>query len=224
VLKNSTKYLGIMLDYKLNWHEHIDLVSKKMASGCFLIKRIMQICNFNTAKLVYHSYVHSRIAYGILLWGHSNHTKRPFILQKRAIRYLAAANFNPCTAGTYFKDSCRPLFIEFGILTLPCLYIFSAILYVIDNKNQTIELNKIHEHSTRNNCILKIDKYSSTFSEKSPMANGKCFYNKLLTDCKLSFVKNNTLSFKTNVKNFLIKNAFYSIKEFLNFKLKHDNM
>ena len=50
------------------------------------------------------------------------------------------------------------------------------------------------------------------------MAYGKCFYNKLLTECKLTFLKNNTLSFKNNVKVFLLKHAFYSIKEFLNFK------
>jgi hypothetical protein len=58
----STKFLGLTLDINLSWNAHITEVTKKMASGCFLIKRIIKLCNLKTAKLVYHAYVHSRIS------------------------------------------------------------------------------------------------------------------------------------------------------------------
>jgi hypothetical protein len=216
--KNSTKFLGVIIDNKLTWKEHINEVSKKMASGCFLIKRIMQICNLETAKLVYHAYVHSRIAYGIVLWGHSSHTIRLFKLQKRAIRYLAQANSNPCTAGMYRKDSCKPYFVKFEILTLPSLFIYNLISLIIDNIQKYPDKKDIHSHETRFNSTLKLDMKLSKFNKMDPSFNGITCYNKILQIAHLNLNIKNIPRFKSTVKKFLIENAFYSVNEFLAFK------
>jgi Reverse transcriptase (RNA-dependent DNA polymerase) len=217
--QNSTKFLGLTIDINLNWNEHIDAVNKKMASGCYLINRIRKICNLETAKLVYHAYVHSRISYGILLWGHSSKTRKLFTLQKRAIKYLAQASFNPCTPGMYFKDSCRPYFSKFNILTLTCLYIYTAIVFIIDNKHLTSMVNEVHDHQTRNKNNLKQDKRFSKFNRMDPIVIGTSFFNKASTifNCN-SINPKPSHNFKSKLKQFLITNAFYSIDEFMSYK------
>lgn len=39
VEESETKLLGVIIDKELNWKSHIDMVCKKMASCCFLIKK-----------------------------------------------------------------------------------------------------------------------------------------------------------------------------------------
>jgi hypothetical protein len=95
----ETKFLGLTIDCQLSWVGHINNVAQHIASGCYLIKRILRICNFNTSKLVYFLYVHSRLLYGIVLWGHSPKVNKLFVLQKRALTYLANASNDPTKPG-----------------------------------------------------------------------------------------------------------------------------
>lgn len=215
--QNSTKFLGVIVDNKLQWGEHIDAVCKKVASGCFLIKRLMQICDIATAKLVYYAYLHSRLAYGILLWGMSHHTKRLFALQKRSIRYLAQATADPCTTGMFYKDSCKPYFIKFQILTLPCIFIYSAVCLIIENKQLTTECNPTHRYLTRNSHVLKTSKILSKFDKKNPIQISIKLYNKAMAIFNTATKEPNGCTFRNYVKTFLINNAFYSIDQFLSF-------
>jgi hypothetical protein len=100
---DETKFLGVTIDCHLSWVGHINNVAQHIASGCYLIKRILRICNFNTAKLVYFSYVHSRLLYGIVLWDNSPRISKLFVLQKRAVKYLAKASYDPLNQESIIK-------------------------------------------------------------------------------------------------------------------------
>jgi hypothetical protein len=50
------------------------------------------------------------MSYGIIFWGNSPHSLGIFKIQKRALRILM---------GIGYRDSCRELFKEEKILTLP---------------------------------------------------------------------------------------------------------
>lgn len=214
-VQNSTRFLGITLDDKLNWNEHISALAKQVSSGCYLVRRIMEICNFHTAKLVYYSYIHSRISYGIILWGHSSKTKRLFILQKRAIRYLANVSYDPCTAGVFYKDSCRPLFIKFKILTLPCIYILNVIMFVLENEHCIPFLSETHKYNTRNHNDFNVIRTIN--ASKCPIQVGTSFFNKLNKSLKSKVDYERLHLFKASLKEFLISNCFYSTKEFLEY-------
>ena len=208
--KDCTKFLGLIIDNKLDWGKHIHEVGLKVASGCFLIKRVLELCDFNTAKLVYFAYIHSRLQYGIILWGSSPHASRLFILQKKALRILAKASFNPC-AEVFYKDSCRLLFKKFKILTLPSLYIYMTIMYVVNNKNKLLLNSEVHSHNTRSLKDIHIKKHSLKMSDRCPIYAGSLFYNKLPNYIKVD----NILHFKVALKEFLIDKCIYNINEFL---------
>lgn len=206
----ETKFLGLTIDYQLKWEAHINIVAHKISSGCYLIKRIRKICDFNTAKLVYYSYVHSSLLYGIVLWGHSPLTKKLFILQKRALKYLANSSYDPTDPGVYFKDSTRVLFKTFGIMTLPCMYIFSITMYVISNKNLTkLKYDKQHKYVLRCNSTL-YDLTTTTYCS-GPILNGVKFFNHLPFYVKCKYKDK---EFEQLLLTFLKCHCFYSIHDF----------
>ena len=56
---NSAKYLGVIIDHKLNWIEHISYVKSKMSKGIGIMYKARQ--QFLTKKallMLYHAYIY----------------------------------------------------------------------------------------------------------------------------------------------------------------------
>jgi hypothetical protein len=80
------------------------------------------------------------MSYGVMFWGQSTDSLKVFLLHKTVIRVMMG-----CGA----RDSCRRLFAELGILTLPSQYIFCLLLFVVKNR-KLFSLNKdLHSINTR---------------------------------------------------------------------------
>jgi hypothetical protein len=119
---NSTKFLGLTLDSTLSWKTHIDQLSSKLNSACYIIRSLRYIISSKNLQTIYFSYVHSVITYVIIFWGNSPYSNNIFKLQKRAIRIIM-------NAGN--KESCRELFKKLNILLLLSQYILSLLLFVV---------------------------------------------------------------------------------------------
>jgi hypothetical protein len=90
--------------------------------------------------MVYCSYFHSIMSYGIIFWGNSGHSNLIFRLQKEAIRIMM---------GLRYRQSCRKHFKELNILTLKLQYIFSLSLFVINNRHRFEANSEMHHVNTR---------------------------------------------------------------------------
>jgi len=80
----------------------------------------------NTIKTIYYSYFNSVMSYGLLFWGNSPHSQTIFRIQKKIIRIMV---------GCRSRASCRNLFRELEILPLASQYIYSLLLFVVNNIN-----------------------------------------------------------------------------------------
>jgi hypothetical protein len=96
--------------------------------------------SFKTVRLIYFAYVQSIVSYGIILWDGSSHAKKMFILQKK-IRLIM--NTKPK------RESCREIFKKLEIMMPYSQYIYSLLLYVINNGNIFTFNNEIHKHISR---------------------------------------------------------------------------
>ena len=78
-MDNEYKYLGVVMESKLSFGKHIDLISStgfKINRIFYLIRdNIVGNCNTDILKLLYHSLYESRIQYGIAVWGNIHNTK-----------------------------------------------------------------------------------------------------------------------------------------------------
>ena len=66
---NSTKYLGVILDDKLNWSSHVSYVHSKLCKASHIISKLRYYVSLSALKMVYYSLVHSNISYCISAWG-----------------------------------------------------------------------------------------------------------------------------------------------------------
>jgi hypothetical protein len=84
------KYLGFMLDEKLNWKYHIANVNSKLRKWVGIFWRVGPLLNKQTKHIVYASLFHSILAYGIELYGNAKpiHLKKVKILQNKALKAL----------------------------------------------------------------------------------------------------------------------------------------
>jgi len=62
---SSTNFLDLNLDSTLSWKSHIDKLSSKLNSACYVIRTLRSIISAKNLRTIYFSYAHSIMTYGI---------------------------------------------------------------------------------------------------------------------------------------------------------------
>ena len=68
---NSTKNLGVCIDHKLTWKEHIPSVCQKVAKCTAIINRIKHIVNKDSLSFLYASLIEPHLTYCVEVWGNA---------------------------------------------------------------------------------------------------------------------------------------------------------
>ena len=66
---SSTKFLGMIIDHKINWQDHINHTKNKISSGLYALNKSKHVLEKHHLKTLYHSLIHPYLSYGLLLWG-----------------------------------------------------------------------------------------------------------------------------------------------------------
>lgn len=193
--------MGITIDSICDWKDHIESLCKKLSPICFALRKLKYEVDFSVLKVFYFGHFHSLMMYGVEAWGSSADLIRVFRIQKRALRVMMGSS-----AGA----TCRNLFRELNIMTLPCVYIWRLLLYAKRNFDAWPKLNKNNYH-TRNLYQLEVPRHRLTFFEGSPQYTAIKLMNKLSNQFKLLTYDR----FKKETKQLLIQNSYYSVAEFL---------
>ena len=63
------KFLDVWLDFKLIWEKQVDMLCNRLAQQIYIIQQASAMLPFDSLKLLYYSYIHSNVSYGVLVWG-----------------------------------------------------------------------------------------------------------------------------------------------------------
>jgi hypothetical protein len=137
---NETKFLGLFINNNLSWKTHIESIKSKPSSACFAVRSVKPFLTINSLKMIYYSYFHSVMTYGLLFCRNSPESIKIFSLQKKIIRLMT---------GCRYRDSCIKLFINSEILPLLSQYILSLLMFMIRNRSQFSINSEIHNSNTR---------------------------------------------------------------------------
>ena len=66
------KYLGIIIDNNLTWHEHINYIYNKILKFTSIFYKIRHILPYKVLITIYFAFVHSHLLYGIEIYGNTN--------------------------------------------------------------------------------------------------------------------------------------------------------
>jgi hypothetical protein len=125
-------------------------------------------------------------------------------MQKRVIRIKM---------GYGYRESCRELFKELKILTLSSQYIFSLLLFIVNNRDYFVSSSVYHNINTRQKNYLYLPQVFLVMYQKGVYYSGNKIFNGLPKAIKNISTKPKKL--KTALKHYLLTHSFYSLDEFL---------
>ena len=112
----SLKFLGVTLDNKLSFKQHIEQVLKKVRSGISALKMSRNLLNYRAKLFTFNALIKPHIDYCALLWHdklNKSQTETFTRLQKRAVRYIFSAKYNSHTAQLFKISNITPFELIF---------------------------------------------------------------------------------------------------------------
>ena len=147
--KTNVKYLGVVIDEKMSWKNHVNYLCSKLAKGCWAISKLRKYVDLHTSRILYYSLIYPHLQYCISSWGRATKSvlKPLSIIQKRVLRLITKAPYRTPSA---------PLFFQLKVDDVYKLQI-AKMMHHINNQNNTgtwtinnsIKLEKLHNHNTR---------------------------------------------------------------------------
>ena len=106
---DMAKYLGVIIDNKLNWNEHIKAINLKLSKGIGLLSKIRHFVPKTVLRSLYYAFINPHIDYNLLNWSLSSETNLNSvnINMKKALRIMCFKKRD---------EHSLPLFKELGIL------------------------------------------------------------------------------------------------------------
>lgn len=202
-ISESVKFLGILIDRKLSWSQHIDQLTNKISSYVYLLRTLSTKVSQEDLISTYHGLVESSLRHGILVWGGSVHSRDVLLMQKKCLRVIA---------GVKARATCRPLFRRFGILTATDLYVLTCAIFYKKHSDLFQCYVIGHDHETRHKAAAQV---KTVQTQLHVVYSGVCnrvlqIYNSIPPDIKsLSFKK-----FKVGLKRYLVNRCDYSLNEY----------
>ena len=187
-LRPSALFLGVMIDASVSWKPQVSRLVKRLSSAAFALSTLKNTCSMPVLLTAYTAYFESLLRYGVAFWGDSSTSDKVFKIQKHAIRII----FN-----LRKRDSCKNIFKEHNILTLPSLYIENLAVLTFQNIGQVQKTGSFHDMDTRHRDNINFPIHRTKALEKGPYYRGLKVFSKLPQS-----IKNQTSlkAFKHNLK------------------------
>ena len=147
----QTKFLGVILDNKLNWHAHCEYICGKMSKGIGIIIKARKVFNETTLLSLYNSLILPYVSYCIHVWGkaYDTHLKHVLVLQNKAVRIIA---------GVPPRTSADNLYLELDILPVKKIFVHAISIFMYKYVNGMLPelfldmftpVSEIHNYDTR---------------------------------------------------------------------------
>ena len=65
----DTKFLGVIIDDKLKWNKHMDLIALKLSKGLGIIGRAKNKLPESILKVLYYTLIYPYLNYCCIIWG-----------------------------------------------------------------------------------------------------------------------------------------------------------
>jgi hypothetical protein len=95
----DTKFLGLIIDNRLQWNKHLDYLRVKMSRFIGILRRLTNSLPVKIKKILYFAFVHSTLCYCIEAWGFAlkKFINPVFRLQRKAVNYVYGCTIDPST-------------------------------------------------------------------------------------------------------------------------------
>ena len=179
--KVTTKFLGVEIDNKLTWKDHIQFIASKVSKTISLLRRLRHTFPKRILRMIYMSLIYSYLNYCIIIWGsaYNNALDPLYILQKKAVRLIN---------NSHYLDHTLPIFNSLKLLTLRQIFELNCLnfIYKCTKTDQFPEfkrklLNNLNaqNYNTRGANLLRTPFVRLDICKRSYFYKGITLWNKL---------------------------------------------
>ena len=178
--------MGVIIDEKLNFNDHIDKITKKAKNYTSSLSRILHYLNDTNSSILFNTFFYSCFSYCPLIWMCSTKTANNKInkIHKRALRLKCGvnnANFTELLAINEIQS----------IHIRNIRYLMSEMYLSLNKKNPKFMWNMFEKNPRnyllRNNNLVKIPKpKTESFGYRSLKFRGPMLWNSLPPEIKSS--------------------------------------
>ncbi len=210
---NKTRFLGVVIDDKLNWDAHIINLKRKLNYASYTLNRLRDSIPKHLHRDLYYTLFESHLSYCISVWGSAAQFRITSLwtIQKHCIRILFGDKMayldkrSTCArirsyglqklGQEFYRLECtKPLFKEHKILSVHNLYSYHCFMetFKILKLRQPISLYEYYNISDRKPTLLINSFPSQSFFDRSNSVWNKVAPSFKLEDfsVKISYIKN----------------------------------
>ena len=194
------KFLGLYIDFKLNWKHHVKILHSKLSSACGIMFKIRNMIPTSVAKNIYYSIAYSHLNYCNIMWSscYPSNMQALITIQKKLLRLIAKKNrWYPST----------PLFWRLKLLKLNDINKLNTAIFVYNSINNLIpspihyQYRVLDGYNLRNQRNLAIPLHRSRQSELFVNIRGCKLWNSIPPSIR---EKPSIISFKYHMKQELL--------------------
>jgi hypothetical protein len=203
---SSCKFLGVLIDSKLNWKKHITYLQSKLSCAIGLIYRIRYKINKGIFLLIYNALIGSHLSYCNIVWGSTYHTSLNslFILQKKAIKIGLKLPKLTHDADVFKSTNILTVYQLNTLQTVT--FVYSALNFLLPSKYHDYFsiIANLHSHNLRSKTNLQIYFMKTNLRKFSIKNRGPILWNKVPNDIRSSY---SIYSFKKLYKLYLLNST-----------------
>ena len=177
----KTKFLGVIIDEKVTWREHINYISGKVSKGIGIIIKARKVLHKQSLANLYYSFIYPYLIFCNHVWGNAckSHMHKLLLLQKKIVRIIA---------GVQPRCHTDPLFSQMKLLKADQIhkYLIGRLMFKVYHRDLDIfqdyfSLNSdIHDHSTRQTDHYHVPFYRTEMRKHCLRYCGAEIWNKIL--------------------------------------------
>ena len=165
--ENAIKCLGVIIDEKLTWTNHISTIENKISKNIGILYKAKFLLSQTCLKHIYSAFIHSYLNYANIAWASTspNKLKKLFNKQKYAVRIISDNDrYTPS----------RPLMKNYNILNIYQLNIYQILTFMFKTKHKTspeifhkIFKKSIHKYPTNFATNILLQCWSETIEKNA---------------------------------------------------------
>ena len=184
--KECAKYLGVLIDYKLSWNNHIDSIALKISKTIGLLSKLRYFVLHFTVVNIYNSLITPYLRYGLTVWGQASktHLNKLLILQKHALCFIYFSDRHDHAIPLFVNTHILPVnFYTLNKLLAETMHDVSNDLMLSNLKDLFVPAAKIHSYNTQASVSRNfyIQKSNTEIQRKSLSRIGAKLWNEIPT-------------------------------------------
>ena len=179
---SKTKFLGVIVDDKFSWSDHISVVNNKISKSLGMMYKAKFLLNEKCMLMLYNSLILPYLDYCCEIWGNTykSNLSKIIVSQKKAIRYIANSHSH--------KAHTNPLFHKYKCLKFNDLitYKTSIVMFKANNvllppalQKYFVKSSDVHNYNSRNSRNFHTPQVSSKLKSMAISSVGVSIWNYL---------------------------------------------